>query len=58
MMVEVTFTESDGITSTMVDETRWHDTVEENRPYLASGTVITVKNEYDGIVYGETITEG
>ncbi len=55
-MIEVTFTESDGTTSTIVHRTRWLDTVEENRPYLSPGTVITVRSE-DQTIYTETIEE-
>lgn len=53
-MVEVTFSEPSGTTTTLVDETRWSEVVEENRPYLDPGTVIEVRNKQSGIIYGET----
>lgn len=44
-MVEITFSEPSGTTTTLVDETRWSEVVEENRPYLEPGATVTVRDE-------------
>ena len=44
-LAEVTFHDSFGTTSQLCDESEWREVVDENRPYLESGTRIVVRVE-------------
>ncbi len=57
MMVEVAFIESGGTVSTLVDKSRWRETVEENRPFLDAGSMVFVRDESGRLIHEEVISQ-
>jgi hypothetical protein len=55
-MFEVRYEEpGEGLLTELAASGRWMDKIDENRPYLASGTMVTVWSESGRRVYFERI---